>query len=166
MVRFVSPVTDSGLFRLDDLTVDLRGDPSDLPASLPAAIGLRLGFLSEPVMSALRVAAVLGPSFSVADLGTVSGQRARWRRGRGGAGWRPHRGSAGKGVPARPDPPHALPRDAGQKIARLIAEGLSNPDIAGQMFLSRNTIQTHVSHILGKLSARSRAEIARAVPQR
>jgi DNA-binding CsgD family transcriptional regulator len=62
--------------RLDDLTVDLRGDPADLPASLPAAIGLRLGFLPETVLSALRVAAVLGPSFSVADLSTVSGQRA------------------------------------------------------------------------------------------
>jgi DNA-binding CsgD family transcriptional regulator len=62
--------------RLDDLTVDLRGDPADLPASLPAAIGLRLGFLPEPVMSALRVAAVLGRSCSVADLSTVSGQRA------------------------------------------------------------------------------------------
>jgi len=38
---------------------------------------------------------------------------------------------------------------------------LSNPDIAAAMFLSRNTIQTHVSHILGKLGARSRAEIIR-----
>ena len=62
--------------QLDDRTVELRGDPSDLPSSLPAAIGARLGFLSEPTMSALRVGAVLGPSFSVADLSTVSGQRA------------------------------------------------------------------------------------------
>jgi DNA-binding CsgD family transcriptional regulator len=62
--------------QLDDRTVELRGDPSDLPSSLPAAIGARLGFLSEPAMSALRVGAVLGPSFSVADLSTVSGQRA------------------------------------------------------------------------------------------
>jgi len=29
------------------------------------------------------------------------------------------------------------------------------------MFLSRNTVQTHVSHILAKLGARSRAEIVR-----
>jgi DNA-binding CsgD family transcriptional regulator len=61
---------------LDDRTVELRGDPSDLPSSLPAAIGARLDYLSEPTMSALRVGAVLGPSFSVADLSTVSGQRA------------------------------------------------------------------------------------------
>jgi DNA-binding CsgD family transcriptional regulator len=57
-------------------TVELRGDPSDLPGTLPAAIGLRLGFLSEPAMSALRVGAALGPAFSVADLSTVTGQTA------------------------------------------------------------------------------------------
>jgi len=45
------------------------------------------------------------------------------------------------------------------KVARLVAEGRSNPDIATQLFLSRNTVQTHVSHILAKLSARSRAQI-------
>jgi DNA-binding CsgD family transcriptional regulator len=61
---------------LDAEKVELRGRPSDLPATLPAAIGRRLGFLSEPAMSALRVAAVLGPSFSVADLGIVTGNRA------------------------------------------------------------------------------------------
>jgi len=47
------------------------------------------------------------------------------------------------------------------KIAYLIARGQSNPDIAAELCLSRNTVQTHVSHILGKLSARSRAEIVR-----
>ena len=51
-----------------------------------------------------------------------------------------------------------------QKIARLIAEGLSNPDIASRVFLSRNTVQTHVSHILKKLRAQSRVEIVRTVP--
>jgi len=45
------------------------------------------------------------------------------------------------------------------KVARLVAEGYSNPDIAAKLFLSRNTVQTHVSHILAKLSARSRAQI-------
>jgi DNA-binding CsgD family transcriptional regulator len=45
------------------------------------------------------------------------------------------------------------------KIAYLVAAGQSNPDIAAALFLSRNTVQTHVSHILAKLGARSRAEI-------
>jgi DNA-binding CsgD family transcriptional regulator len=51
------------------------------------------------------------------------------------------------------------------KIAALVAAGRSNPDIAVELFLSRNTVQTHVSHILAKLSARSRAEIIRHAVQ-
>jgi DNA-binding NarL/FixJ family response regulator len=47
------------------------------------------------------------------------------------------------------------------RVARLIAEGQSNTDIATSLFISRNTVQTHVSHILAKLGVRSRAAIAR-----
>jgi DNA-binding CsgD family transcriptional regulator len=48
-----------------------------------------------------------------------------------------------------------------RRIARLVADGLSNPDIAAELFLSRRTVQSHVSHILAKLDVRSRAEIAK-----
>ncbi len=47
------------------------------------------------------------------------------------------------------------------KVALLVGQGLSNPGIAAELYLSRNTVQTHVSHILAKLEARSRAEITR-----
>jgi DNA-binding CsgD family transcriptional regulator len=50
------------------------------------------------------------------------------------------------------------------RVARLVARGRSNPEVAAELFLSRNTVQTHVSHILAKLGVPSRAEIARAVP--
>jgi DNA-binding NarL/FixJ family response regulator len=50
-------------------------------------------------------------------------------------------------------------------VAELVAQGRSNPEIAAELFLSRNTVQTHVSHILAKLAARSRVEIARAAHQ-
>lgn len=46
------------------------------------------------------------------------------------------------------------------KVARMVAEGMSNPEIATDLFLSRRTVQTHVSHILGKLGVHSRVEIA------
>lgn len=52
------------------------------------------------------------------------------------------------------------------KVAVLVADGLSNPDIADRLFLSRRTVQTHVSHILVKLGALSRVEIARMAGQR
>jgi ATP/maltotriose-dependent transcriptional regulator MalT len=47
------------------------------------------------------------------------------------------------------------------KVAGLVAEGMSNPQIAAHLFLSRRTVQTHVSHILAKLQLHSRTEIAR-----
>jgi DNA-binding NarL/FixJ family response regulator len=49
------------------------------------------------------------------------------------------------------------------RIARLVAYGLSNPEIASVLMLSRNTVQTHVSHILSKLQLRSRVELVREV---
>jgi DNA-binding CsgD family transcriptional regulator len=47
------------------------------------------------------------------------------------------------------------------KIAALVEDGLSNPDIAAKLFLSRRTVATHVSHILKKLNVQSRTDIAR-----
>ena len=48
-----------------------------------------------------------------------------------------------------------------QKIAAFVEEGLSNPDIAARLMLSRRTVGTHVSHILKKLGVSSRTDIAR-----
>jgi DNA-binding CsgD family transcriptional regulator len=47
------------------------------------------------------------------------------------------------------------------KIAALVARGDSTSDIARGMFLSRRTVQTYISHILAKLGAKGRVEIAR-----
>jgi DNA-binding CsgD family transcriptional regulator len=60
----------------------------------------------------------------------------------------------------RPDFGWAALTQTERKIAYLVADGQSNPDIAAELFLSRNTVQTHVSRILTKLGARSRTEIA------
>ncbi len=48
-----------------------------------------------------------------------------------------------------------------ERVASLVAEGRSNPDIAAELLLSRRTVQTHVSNILNKLGYSSRIEIAR-----
>jgi DNA-binding CsgD family transcriptional regulator/tetratricopeptide (TPR) repeat protein len=62
-----------------------------------------------------------------------------------------HRGSA--------SPWHPL-SDREFEIARLIADGLTNKQIAEQLVLAPKTISAHVAHILTKLGAGRRAEIA------
>ena len=52
------------------------------------------------------------------------------------------------------------------KVARLIGYGRSNPEIAAELSLSRNTVRAHVSRIMAKLGARSRMEIATPVCDR
>jgi DNA-binding NarL/FixJ family response regulator len=42
-----------------------------------------------------------------------------------------------------------------------IAAGRSNTEIANRLFLSRRTVETHVSHILAKLQVGTRLEVFR-----
>src|SRR5215469_11056974 len=46
------------------------------------------------------------------------------------------------------------------EVARLVADGLSNPAIASALFISVPTVKTHVSHILAKLGLDSRVQLA------
>jgi len=50
--------------------------------------------------------------------------------------------------------------DREQVIARLIAAGASNPEIADRLYLSRKTVERHVSNVLRKAGVRNRAELA------
>jgi DNA-binding CsgD family transcriptional regulator len=50
------------------------------------------------------------------------------------------------------------------EVARLIAEGMTNAEIAAQLFVSPKTVSAHVEHILAKLGVARRAEVAAWVP--
>jgi DNA-binding CsgD family transcriptional regulator len=53
-----------------------------------------------------------------------------------------------------------------REIARLVATGHSNPEIASALFLSRKTVERHVSNILAKVGARNRTELAHRLDAR
>ncbi|MEV4240090.1 ATP-binding protein [Nocardia sp. NPDC050408] len=94
-----------------------------------------------------------------------SGLGASWDSARAVARVRPYgirRGA--RGPRNRPKSGWAALTDTERKVAAQVSEGLSNADIAAQMYLSRRTIQSHVSNILAKLDLRSRREITTATP--
>ncbi len=51
-------------------------------------------------------------------------------------------------------------------IADAVARGATNPEIAASLFLSRKTVERHVTHILAKLGARNRVELAAMLAQK
>ena len=42
----------------------------------------------------------------------------------------------------------------------LLAQGLTNPDIARRLYLSPRTVKTHVEHLLAKTELTSRVQLA------
>jgi DNA-binding NarL/FixJ family response regulator len=62
---------------------------------------------------------------------------------------------------AKPEPGAAPPPDGltdrEAEILGLIARGMTNPEIAAQLFLSSHTIKTHISRIFAKTGSRDRA---------
>jgi predicted ATPase/DNA-binding CsgD family transcriptional regulator len=52
------------------------------------------------------------------------------------------------------------------EVARHAAAGMTNPEIAARMFISRDTVRTHLSHIFGKLALKNRSELAGEVARR
>ncbi|WP_172832306.1 helix-turn-helix transcriptional regulator [Nakamurella panacisegetis] len=81
------------------------------------------------------------------DQGVEYARRARGRRGRPNTGWS-----------------SLTPTEL--QVVRLITEGLTNPQIAARLFMSRGTVKTHLSHIFTKLGTANRTELAAAAIDR
>lgn len=55
---------------------------------------------------------------------------------------------------------------AESRVVELVAKGMTNGEVASELFLSRYTVETHLKRIFRKLGVRNRAELAAAAPAR
>jgi DNA-binding CsgD family transcriptional regulator len=53
-----------------------------------------------------------------------------------------------------------------RQVADLASQGRNNPDIARELFMSRNTVKVHLSHVYAKLGVANRTELARLAARR
>ncbi|MEV0614057.1 AAA family ATPase [Nonomuraea sp. NPDC050404] len=67
------------------------------------------------------------------------------------------------GEPVRPAPEATMGQLTAQQlqIARMVAEGATNKEVAEQLFLSRRTVEHHLRNIFSRLGIRSRVELVR-----
>ncbi len=66
----------------------------------------------------------------------------------------------GRGQRKRPASGWASLTPTERDVVRLVSEGLGNNDIAGRLFVSPRTVQTHLTHVYNKLGVRSRVQLA------
>jgi DNA-binding CsgD family transcriptional regulator len=52
-----------------------------------------------------------------------------------------------------------------QRVAELAAQGLSNPEIAQALFVTRKTIETHLGSVYRKLDISGRGKLAHALAE-
>jgi DNA-binding CsgD family transcriptional regulator/tetratricopeptide (TPR) repeat protein len=139
------------------------GQTSEALAGYEAAVG------SPELRPAIRASAHTGAARCLIDLGHVDRARehvsaadallARW------AGWRVAevdalRGRVGLPAPAAVGAIDAVLTPREREVATLIAEGLTNVELARRLYISKKTAAVHVSNILGKLGLSSRTQVA------
>jgi len=74
--------------------------------------------------------------------------------------------SRGRGRRVRPSSGWASLTNAEQQVVALVAEGLTNPEIAARLFVSLGTVKAHLSHVFAKLGLTERRELGREFRRR
>ena len=126
-----------------------RTDPqaaqSELERALAAFIRCGSRFrAAQTRLSLSRVLAVTDPAAAPGEQVAANAQLA----------------AMGAAVPGSPTQPEDGLSQREEEVLGLIAEGLSNPEIADRLVVSRRTVEHHVSHILTKLEFSSRTQAA------
>ncbi|HEY4852405.1 MAG TPA: response regulator transcription factor [Streptosporangiaceae bacterium] len=67
---------------------------------------------------------------------------------------------AGSGAPALPVQPVDPLTDREEQVLATVAQGLTNSEIAGELYITLSTVKTHIASLMAKLGARNRVEIA------
>ncbi len=139
--------------RLDQAVTDLQRALDgfarlDLPADA-AQTRLALAHAHAPGNPALAIAEARAALTALDELGAATDADAAAALLRS-LGARGRIGPRGAGLLTRRE----------QEVLQLVALGLSNPEIAERLFISRKTAAHHVSRVLAKLGVRNRAEAA------
>jgi DNA-binding NarL/FixJ family response regulator len=160
------------------------GAPGPLGASLrtlgliePGVSGIEL--LKQAVAHLQRSPARLEYALALLELGAATrrlGQRADAREslraaldlaracGADAVAMRAHDELIAAGARPRRDPTESRNLTASElRVARMAAEGMTNRGIAQALFLTENTIETHLRSVFRKLEIRSRSQLARAL---
>jgi DNA-binding CsgD family transcriptional regulator len=178
--RLVLPAADAynGLWRLcgHAALVAAGGDHAAALASYGAVVAMarRQGLLVEAVWAELDLAVAMLPLDRVGAtavlrragaeaerMGFTTGRAIAEQRLRslGVRTWRRHattRTSAGVAELSARE----------LEIVRLLGEGSTNPEIAATLFVSRKTVERHVSNVFAKLGVRNRAELSTLIAGR
>jgi predicted ATPase/DNA-binding CsgD family transcriptional regulator len=134
------------------LAAQLFGAAENLRAEAGATINA--GIAPTLAQATTSVTATLGPSRFETEF--TAGQRLS-------------RDAAARLALGEAAPPAAAAADHGSAgvlrqreadVARLVADGLSNKEIGGRLFISERTVESHVRSIMNKLGFNSRAQIA------
>ncbi|HEX6348637.1 MAG TPA: BREX system ATP-binding domain-containing protein [Candidatus Dormibacteraeota bacterium] len=150
---------------------DASLDPCVQAASLLEPLGRPLE-LANTYESAARLAKVAGAGDEAAAYGVraeelYQGLGAAMDLGRirsflRALGRRP----AGRGARPRSRSGWGSLTESELRVARLVPEGLSNPEIAEKLFISRRTVETHLKHVYAKLELTSRVQLAAELARR